>query len=217
MSGIATGGTGGTSACAAMALSSPKSTCSVSRRWRAANRGLSAVVSVVPDATGGSSPSRRSLTIRLLSEGRQPSTATSATLLALAIAWRSHVPCARPATRLKRHPARCTSASKVLYPCTIAAAERDRHHASRTSKTGARSHLAICAVEPSSLQPSRPSCSPMQPSTMAMSAWLRVHAAWKAARQPRSPSIQPSRLIDGTPHAASWCMPSRKSGPTLKG
>merc|ERR1712185_894028 len=51
-----------------------------------------------------------------------------------------------------------------------------------------------------------------------MSAALAAIAAAYAARQPRLPIIQPSRLIDGVPpHAASCCKGSRKSGPTLKG
>ena len=40
----------------------------------------------------------------------------------------------------------------------------------------------------------------------------------RASSSPSRPSIQPSRLYEGTPpHATSCCIPSRKSGPTLNG
>ena len=91
-----------------------------------------------------------------------------------------------------------------------AAAERASADASITSTTGAPSHLASCAVEPASVEPSRPSNSPMTPSTTATSA--QATARWNAPSTCSRLSIQVSRLMEGRPVAAMWCMGSRKSG-----
>ena len=46
----------------------------------------------------------------------------------------------------------------------------------------------------------------------------RGHRKLRGVFVPSRPSIQPSRLYEGTPpHATSCCIPSRKSGPTLNG
>ncbi len=74
--------------------------------------------------------------------------------------------------------------------------------ASQTSSTGACSHLAISAVEPSSLVGEVPSKSPITPSINAMSAprdaWVNVE------RTASRPIIHPSRLCEGEPAARTW-------------
>jgi hypothetical protein len=67
-------------------------------------------------------------------------------------------------------PATSSSGSKVSKPWTTAAMLRDDAPASTTSSTGAASHFAICAVDPSSLVPSTPSKHPIIPSITATSA-----------------------------------------------
>lgn len=89
----------------------------------------------------------------------------------------------------------------TVKPLTMAAAERASAQQSSTSSTGAPSHLAICAVLPASLAPSRPSNRPMTPSTTATSA--SAVARWNAATFWPWSIIQPSRLMDGRPVAAS--------------
>lgn len=63
-----------------------------------------------------------------------------------------------------------------------------RTEASRTSSTGAPSHLASCAVDPASVAPSRPSNRPITPSTTATSASAvcRRYAATTCAQSRRA-------------------------------
>ena len=123
-----------------------------------------------------------------------------------------------PATRLKTTPARSRSGSNRSKPSTTAPALRAIAPASTTRITGAPSHFAISAVEPSSLSappPPRPSKQPITPSMSARSA----PAAWRAtvARTCSREHIQPSRLYDGRPATSAWKPGSMKSGPTLNG
>ena len=110
-------------------------------------------------------------------------------------------------------PATSSAGSNVSQPRTTAATLRDAAPASTTRITGAPSHFAICAVEPSSLVPSMPSKQPIMPSMIAMSA----SAAWRAtvARTASRPHIQPSSVYDGRPVTSAWKAGSMKSGPTL--
>src|SRR5205814_100800 len=71
------------------------------------------------------------------------------------------------------------------------------------------------ALLPSSPSPVTPSKSPIIPSTTATS---RPPAARQKMRRFSSAgSIHASSVRDTTPHTASWCPGSMKSGPTLKG
>jgi hypothetical protein len=82
--------------------------------------------------------------------------------------------------------------SKVSKPATRAARLRAMPDASATSTTGAESHLAISAVEPSSPDGDAPSKSPMTPSMTAISALLA--ACVKVSTAAVRPMSQPSRL-----------------------
>ena len=110
-------------------------------------------------------------------------------------------------------PATRSAGSKVSKPRTTAAALRAWAQASSTSTTGAPSHFATCAVDPSSLVGSKPSKQPMTPSTTTTSAPVACPATHASTRS--RPHIQPSRLYDGRPLARAWKPGSMKSGPTL--
>mmetsp|Transcript_10597 Transcript_10597/g.37608 ORF Transcript_10597/g.37608 Transcript_10597/m.37608 type:complete len:282 (-) Transcript_10597:247-1092(-) len=121
--------------------------------------------------------------------------------------------------------------SKSWNPLSCAAADLAMAEQSSTRMTGAPSHLAISAVLPASVQPSFPSYRPMQPSTRATMgsspvspSYLARAAHWKASTHwSRPPRSHPSRLTQGLRVAPpplenfSRCLPSKKSGPTLKG
>jgi hypothetical protein len=96
-------------------------------------------------------------------------------------------------------PANRTAGSNAAKPRASAAMLRAMPDASHTSTTGAASHFAISAVEPSSPVGDAPSYSPMTPSISAISApWaLRSNVAATASR----PIIQPSRFAHTAPAA----------------
>ena len=85
-------------------------------------------------------------------------------------AWRTE-----PAL-FKITPLSWTCGSKVLRPCTIAAAVRETCEMSSTKITGAEIRPATCAVEANPSPPICPSNRPITPSTTAMSAGCGVIA-----------------------------------------
>ena len=121
--------------------------------------------------------------------------------------------CARLFVLLRTTPATASSSSRAREPLSTAAADRAECAAqSRTSRTGAPRVLATCAALPRS-SPSGPSNSVSPPSTTAMSAESATRAT--RVRLYSRESIQPSRVYDGRPVAASCRSGSRGSGPTL--
>ena len=128
---------------------------------------------------------------------------------------RSHWPWAPPPTRLNTAPARRRPGSKSRKPCTVAAMLRAESQQSMTSTTGASSHLATCAVLPSSVRPSVPSNRPPAPSTTATSASSQPRRYARA--RPARPRIQGSRLYVARPQARQCEARSTKLGPTLNG
>jgi len=89
-------------------------------------------------------------------------------------------------------PATSSSGSNVSNPCTIAATDRATADASTTRTTGRPRSFDISAVDPTSVVASRPSKSPITPSTIARSA--SAHARANVARLAFGSSIQPSRV-----------------------
>mmetsp|Transcript_16379 Transcript_16379/g.51480 ORF Transcript_16379/g.51480 Transcript_16379/m.51480 type:complete len:333 (+) Transcript_16379:886-1884(+) len=165
----------------------------------------------VPSGWGRGHIGRPFCSVISFSDGMPPSTVIS-TPLALTASF-NHVVCACPPTLFMMTAFTSRSRSKFWYPWMMAAALRARAQQSTTRMTGAPSHLAICAVLPSSDVPSRPSKRPIEPSMMAMSASSPRRATRSLTLS--SSSIHPSMLVELLPVAASWCSVSRKSGPTL--
>jgi hypothetical protein len=103
--------------------------------------------------------------------------------------------------------ARRRPGSNAATPPAIAAIVLAIPPASTTSATGASSHLAISAVEPSSPVGLAPSKMPITPS---ISATSQPCAAWaKVARTASRPIIQPSRFWEGASTARAWYVGSR--------
>lgn len=126
---------------------------------------------------------------------------------------RSFVSCCPPDTLFRITPAILTSGSKDRKPLTMAAALRVRDRASTTSITGSPRSLAMCAVEPRSPSPEKPSYRPRTPSTTHKSASLDAYPT-RFLIVPSSMRNE-SRFLAGRPVAAVWYMGSMKSGPAL--
>ena len=149
-----------------------------------------------------------------------------------------------PPTLLAITASTCTFLSKAAYPRTMGATDRAIFPASTTRTTDALTYLAICADEPSSDVPFFESNSPMHPSMTHTSTESVPECECRRKQSNTAfspPIIHPSRLIvfrlfpkgccfclelllqalfffsqshRAASIAASWCIASKKSGPT---